>query len=251
MTLEVENHIRELIPGFVLDILSVEETAEVAEHLASCDSCLEEYTRLKDISEDLPLALAQTAPPPALKNKVMHEIHARQEASTPKPGVVRAQTSKTTFLQQLAVFLRRSAPVWAIGIIAILALVNLSLWNQLSKPVTVQPTLAMRVVALANTDASPQATGSVVMDQSGRYGTLVVSKLASLDPSQKYQVWLIQNGQRTSGGLFSVNEDGYASLELWAPQPLNQYEAIGITVEPAGGSPGPTGVKVMGGNLSQ
>ena len=56
--------------------------------------------------------------------------------------------------------------------------------------------------------------GTMIMDQKGDYGTLVVDKLAVLDSNQQYQVWLIKDGQRISGGVFSVNHDGYASLEI-------------------------------------
>jgi len=91
--------------------------------------------------------------------------------------------------------------------------------------------------------------GTLIMNQDGEYGTLVVDKLSALDDNQKYQVWLIRDGQRTSGGLFSVNTQGYASLEIVVPRPLLDYQAIGITIEPAVGSPGPTGTKVMGGDL--
>ena len=109
--------------------------------------------------------------------------------------------------------------------------------------------LPMRVVALAGTKDSTQAIGTLVMNPSGEYGSLVVDHLAALDAGHQYQVWLIKDGQRTSGGVFSVNPDGYASLELYAPLPLIEYQSIGITIEPAGGSPGPTGAKVLGGDL--
>jgi anti-sigma-K factor RskA len=61
--------------------------------------------------------------------------------------------------------------------------------------------------------------------------------------------WLIENGQRTSGGVFSVSQEGYGSLRVSSPQPLSNYSAFGITVEPVGGSPGPTGNKVLGSPL--
>jgi anti-sigma-K factor RskA len=109
----------------------------------------------------------------------------------------------------------------------------------------------MRVIALANTKDSPQAVGTLVTDQKGIYGTLVVDNLARLDSSHQYQVWLTQAGKRISGGVFSVNPDGYASLEILAPLPLIQYDEIGITIEPNGGSPGPTGAKVLGGAILQ
>jgi anti-sigma-K factor RskA len=91
--------------------------------------------------------------------------------------------------------------------------------------------------------------GTLVMDHQGDYGTLVVDKLAALDPSQQYQVWLLNGGNRTSGGVFSVNPDGYASLEIMAPKALSQYDSVGITVEPFGGSLAPTGLKVLGGTI--
>ena len=107
----------------------------------------------------------------------------------------------------------------------------------------------MRVIALANTQNSAGALGTLVIDQQGDYGTLVVDKLAGLNSSQQYQIWLLKDGQRTSGGLFSVNPDGYASLEIMAPLPLAQYDSVGITIEPVGGSPAPTGAKVLGGAI--
>jgi anti-sigma-K factor RskA len=35
-------------------------------------------------------------------------------------------------------------------------------------------------------------------------------------------------------------------VQVVAPQPLDTYSALGITIEPAGGSPAPTGPKVLG-----
>jgi anti-sigma-K factor RskA len=60
---------------------------------------------------------------------------------------------------------------------------------------------------------------------------------------------LIQDGERTSGGVFSVKQGGYAAKVIYAPLPLADYSSFGVTIEPAGGSPSPTGDKVLGGNL--
>jgi anti-sigma-K factor RskA len=77
----------------------------------------------------------------------------------------------------------------------------------------------------------------------------VVDHLGALSPEQQYQLWLIQDGKRTSGGVFSVSSEGYASLVIASPLPLDAYSAFGVTIEPQGGSPAPTGEKVLGGNL--
>ena len=105
-------------------------------------------------------------------------------------------------------------------------------------------------VALNGTKIAPNAAGMLVMDTHGEYGVLVVDSLPQLTNDQQYQLWLIEDGQRTSGGIFSVNEGGYGSIVLVSPQrPLTEYPSFGITIEPAGGSPGPTGDKVLGGEF--
>jgi anti-sigma-K factor RskA len=88
-----------------------------------------------------------------------------------------------------------------------------------------------------------------VVSLDGEHGTLVVDGLAALGEEQQYQLWLIQDGQRTSGGVFSVSEEGYGSLWISSPEPLSSYSTFGITIEPAGGSPGPSGDKVLGNAL--
>ena len=62
-----------------------------------------------------------------------------------------------------------------------------------------------------------------------------MDQLPQLGPEQQYQLWLIQDGQRTSGSVFSVDEDGYRRIKIESPLPLQDYESFGITIEPAGG----------------
>lgn len=240
MSMEVNNHVIDLLPDYILDALTDEEASRVIEHLSICPSCKEELLRLQQVADDLPLALSQATPPAALKGKLLDEIRARQKKT--------AAAYLPTFWQRLMLFLRQSAPAWSLALVVVLAIGNLLLVNRINQ-LSNQSDTPMQVIALAHTDASPQAVGTLIVNQKGDYGTLVVDKLAALAASQQYQVWLIQDGKRTSGGVFSVNTDGYASLEILAPQSLVQYDSIGITIEPFGGSPGPTGAKVMGGEI--
>jgi anti-sigma-K factor RskA len=107
----------------------------------------------------------------------------------------------------------------------------------------------MRVITLTGTASVPGASGLIVASMDGLHGTLVVDNLPVLDKNHAYQLWLIKDGQRTSGGVFSVGPDGYGALWVTAPKPLLDYPNFGVTIEPAGGSPGPTGEKVLGGGL--
>ncbi len=100
---------------------------------------------------------------------------------------------------------------------------------------------------MTGTTHDPGATGMLVISQDGNLGTLIVDNLPALDSTHQYQLWLIQDNQRASGGVFSVSQDGYGALMVHSTVPLITYSSFGITIEPTGGSPGPTGEKVMGG----
>ncbi len=65
-----------------------------------------------------------------------------------------------------------------------------------------------------------------------------------------YQFWLIDpSGDRTSGGTFSVDAQGRGWVLIRSPKPLNNFQSVGVTIEPEGGSPAPTGAKMMGTSL--
>jgi len=78
---------------------------------------------------------------------------------------------------------------------------------------------------------------------------LMAQNLPDLDKDHQYQLWLIRDGQRTSGGVFSLSDANEGRLQVFAPGSLLFYDSFGVTIEPAGGSPDPTGEKVLGGKL--
>ena len=51
------------------------------------------------------------------------------------------------------------------------------------------------------------------------------------------------------GGLFKVDSTGFGKAVIIPDVPFSEIEALGITVEPAGGSHGPTGANVLKGDL--
>ena len=241
----VEEHVLDLLPAYALDCLDETETIQVAEHLAGCAECRAELLAYQATADQLVLAAPMVDPPPALRSRLLERIQP-STTSLPQP--------QSSWWSSFSHIFRQTAPVWGgVGLLLILFLAasNFWLWQQVNqiRTDTTSPTL-MRTVTLTGTAAAPEASGLVAISLDGEHGSLVVDRLPPLGESEQYQLWLIQDGHRDSGGVFSVGEEGYGSLWVSSPQPLGDYSALGITIEPAGGSPGPTGPKVMGGTLN-
>jgi anti-sigma-K factor RskA len=237
-------HVVELLPAYALDCLDEEELVQVSEHLAVCAECRAELRSYQAITNQLALAVPNAHPPSDLKRRVMDHIQPAHPKAFSHP--------RPSWWQRWTNFMQRTTPVWglvSLFLILALAVGNLLLWQRINQAETTPQALAMRTVTLAGTQVAPGATGLIVISLDGRHGTLVVDSLPTLDPERQYQLWLVKDGQRTSGAVFSVSQNGYGSVWVSSPQPLSSYSAFGITIEPAGGSPGPTGDKVLGATL--
>ncbi len=230
-------HVIDNLPEYALGSLDDDLTVAMSEHIAGCAACRQELQLWQAVTDQLALAAPSLAPPAALEQTLMRQIA--------PPGRPPAATPSTPFW---AGWLRRSAPVW--GAVALLLLVGLFISNlNLRQQLVLQAehnAAPMAAIPMYSTSATDAASGVVVISADGEYGTLVVQHMPELSARQVYQLWLIENGQRTDGGTFVVDEHGYTAMEIEAPQDLALYDAFGITIEPTGGSPGPTGPKVLG-----
>jgi anti-sigma-K factor RskA len=238
--MENDLHVLELIPAYALECLDEAETQVVEAHLVDCAQCRAELSIYQELAGQMAYAVPQVDPPARVKTALLARL----------PAAAIPQTRKSWWLSLQESFARLS-PAWAVASLALigfLVISNLFLWNQVQDLRTRQD-VPMAVVALNGTEYAPESSGTIVISRDGLYGTLVVDHLPILDGSQQYQLWLIQDGQRTSGGVFSVSDHGYGSMEIESPHPLGSYSEFGITIEPTGGSPGPTGEKVLGGEL--
>jgi anti-sigma-K factor RskA len=236
------SHVIELLPAYALGCLGRTDAIRVQEHLAICSACRNELQAYAAVVGELASAAPDAEPPLALKERLLDRVQPHGSSSPKKP--------ERTWWERWVELFQRTAPFWGLAslvLMLVFGINNLMLHRQLQE--TQANRARMQTVRLEGTGAAPAATGILILSVDGQHGTLVVDRLPVLDEQHQYQLWLIKDGQRTSGGLLSVNSGGYGALWVSAPEPLSGYMDFGITIEPTGGSPGPTGEKVLGGSL--
>jgi prefoldin subunit 5 len=103
-----------------------------------------------------------------------------------------------------------------------------------------------RAVQLPGTEEAPNASGTFYVSDDNQ-GLLVLRGLEPLPADQTYQLWLIPaDGSPESAGLLTVQANAPTWLTLPLPANVQDLAAVGVSVEPAGGSLAPTTVVLLG-----
>lgn len=237
MTADDDHVWGELIPAYALGSLDADEAAAVAHHLERCSACRADLAAYRHVTDALALAAPLAAPSPALRRRLL----AQAAATRPAPATHPARRRPAAAPRLPAA--RRAWPVMAVVALAAVVLGGL-LWAVVGNMARFD-----RAVALLPAEAAPEASGELRFPRRGE-ASLEVWGLPPLPPGQQYQLWLVAGDARDSGAVFAVNESGWARVPVAAARPAADYDAFGITIEPAGGSPGPTGERVLGSRQS-
>ncbi len=239
------SEIQDLLAAYSLDALDAKDRRMVDIHLDSCVDCQQSLAEYQQVTDGLLLSAPSVEPPARLRAKLIHEIAKGQGVQTPKR-------------RWSDIPLRNLAGALALGLLLVL---NASLLIQTRALSQQQTNLIASIeedrTVLGLTSYPEARMVSLIGEQA--YGTLIYEPeldvavlyawgLADLENQQTYQAWLIKSdGDRVNGGLFQMEgEEGFARLIIHSPEALDTYAGVGVTIEPAGGSLGPTGPKVLG-----
>lgn len=258
---------RALLPAYAIDAVDIDERAFVQRALAADDSGLSaELADYDLLAEALLLSVEQVAPPPDLRQKLMNAAVPGSSLAA-APSTRSGSRLKTLFITPDTGALRY-APLAAILALVLLVGSNLFWLARVNMLNDTNTTLTTRVdsldtmiralwlddtsqVQLASTSSSSgvDPSASVFWAQVGTQelwiACLYTNDLPPLETGRVYQLWLVHSGTPLSFGTFTVDSNGQAVLIFNSSQPIGQYDSIGVTVEPEGGSDSPTTTPVM------
>jgi anti-sigma-K factor RskA len=257
----------ELLESYVFGTLDEAERAAVDAHLLT--GCAECTARLRDVSE-LSVRLAQAVPqvevPARAKERLFERIHSTYHPAkaTRAPfswlrvawGTAAVAAATAAFFVWQTTELRRQVSDTnrlLAATIADTSRLRTEISSYRAEVEKYQNAMMLgepgvRFVSLAGLNPNPQAFGSVVTKPDKSAGMLYVYRFPMAPEGKEYQLWGLRDGlPPVSLGMFSVDPDGKAMLNMKTIPESTHIVGFAVTIEPKGGMPQPTGMMYVKG----
>ncbi|MFN8526139.1 MAG: anti-sigma factor [Chloroflexota bacterium] len=227
------NHVLDSAGAYALGALDLQDRLDVENHSRDCTPCARALGASAATAALLLHAPDFVEPPPGLEARMLARVTAERGQIAP------------------ARLPRRRAP-WLLGAVAAAAVLALSvLW---AAPSLLRETPERVAARLLSSGQRVELTvdrggggGAAYLSPSSGEVLIVVSGITPAPDGQTFQLWIVAaDGVRQDGGTFNVNERGDGFIVARAAESPTTFRALGITTEPAGGSPGPTSPRVLG-----
>jgi hypothetical protein len=218
-------------------------------HLETCSACKEESAIWKEVWDHLADDVELIEPPEDLKDAVLLPLFKKEDSFLEPMWKVKPSIYKSSL---------------KIGIgAALLAAVFLSGWllrdgqlkfgNKQEASVQIPANIETLFHLTAQRENgkfedSPRAYGVACLVRSDGAEQLVVYVFGSpqTHDGEAYQVWLLNNGDRTSAGTFTVGSSGIGIMTLPLKEGIPTIDSVGVTLEPDSYSSAPRGPKMFG-----
>ncbi|MFD8982692.1 anti-sigma factor domain-containing protein [Streptomyces sp. NPDC059564] len=217
--------------AYALDALERAERDAFERHLAHCPQCAQDVREFTATAARLGAAVALPAPP-GMRAAVLGRIDGVRQLPPARRSIVPLR--------------RRALPMaLAACLTGVLALGGAAVWEH-ERAGQAAGALDGLAAVLAAPDArtvtgrsASGATAKVVVSPSRDQAAFLGSGLPQAPPGRTYQLWLADGGVMRPAGL--TTGDGGSVLTA----PVGHATAVGLTLEPSGGSPHPTTTPLM------
>ncbi|MDQ3005655.1 MAG: anti-sigma factor [Chloroflexota bacterium] len=256
----------ELLTFYALNVVTDAERQQVEAYVAADPEARLRLDEMLRTASALAYASEPMDPPPALKRTLMDRVNADAEKRFAPQAPIRTSVW-SRFIESIVPragnLFPQAVTAFSLFIALAVGVWGLSLRNelkslqaqtaQLQEEVAQQQAL-LSVLASPNaqtfvvlgTEHQPDSHGRLIVDSETGSAVLVVGGLQQLEAGKTYEFWLIDGDTpAVAAGLFEVNEEGRAILKVSQAVTPGSYDAVGVSVEPQGGSEQPTGDIVM------
>jgi len=257
--------------AYALDALEPAERAAFEAHLGSCAECAADVRQMRLAASALPHTVPQVSPPPSLRARILRQMSAAPDASTPAPAVVvREKRGLPAWLPIAAMLvigagvsfyaqrmqarvanletqLRQAQAQVAAAERQTLEARNVAFRAQSAMGVFAAPDVAR--IDLAGQPVAVSARARALWSRQ-RGMVFTVTNLPALPPGRVYQVWVVTAQAPVSAGLLTPDASGGGSVYFETPVDILPPVAVAVTLEPAGGVPAPTGAAYLVGKPS-
>jgi anti-sigma-K factor RskA len=218
--------------AYAADALPPAERDATEQHLAVCPACAHEVAELRATLTRIADATAEP-PPPALRGRVLAEVGRTRQLPPPTgPDDPRARGRwwwAGTPLQIAAAALL--IVVVSLGVLLVQRQQQLNQQRQLVAEISSVLNDPGRAVTTA--DLASGGRGTVVVSHG--QAAFLASDLPSVASDRTYQLWVMSPGATRSAGLLGRGSSAQVLVSAVGPG-----DSLGVTLEPAGGSPQPT-----------
>ncbi len=250
-----KHEVASLSGAYALNALTANEAKAFEAHLDESEETRNEVTELTDTAVLLGLAVDPVAPPASLKASIMAQLGTtpQLERETVAAASVPTDARFTRSAEARAQARWFTRPVNAIiGVAAAVALIiggGVAV-NAISTNVT-QQAAANQLAAIYAADDSQSAKGTVAgggtatLVWSGSLGTsaIIIDGVKPAPENKVYELWYITGNDARPAGTFTVDAGG----TMWQvlDGTMKTGDAVGVTVEPRGGSKKPSSDPVL------
>lgn len=231
----------DLAAPYALDAVSDQERAEFEVHLSGCPACQVEVEHLREAAVGLSEGMELT-PPESLRRRVLDQV---AESGRPEDapdvlpeGVARFPSVTPDAAGTAAAAPARSRRGWWL---AAAAAVVIGTGGYVATQVLPEQDPAARIVQAQDAREFEATTGEATVIASAEQGAALL-QLSGLGPApqgQVYQAWYVgEDGSARSAGLLTADVVRTGELVLLGDP--EGAAAVGLTLEPQGGSEQPT-----------
>jgi len=241
-----------LAGAYAMDAVPEPDRSRFERHLAGCDSCRQEVRGLREATAAL-AAAAAVRPPAEFRDAVLRRAgQTRQLPPGGAPAPVAWAPARDQRRPRWRPRLVAAVAVTLAGALAVIAVVagvvTYGMQGRLDQAQrrdhTVAAVLSASDATMMSAPVSTGGTVTVVMSHRERALVFTAADLHALPAGESYELWLIGPAGTRPAGMIDASARGRMAGPM-VVSGLATGDSVGMTVEPAGGSPRPTSPPVL------